>query len=131
MISPTQLEDLCSTVGWSRRPLQKVQQALENSFTYITAWHLHNQQKQLIGFARAVSDAAFHAVLLDIVVHPQFQNQGLGKKMVRVLIKELQQSEIQDITLFASPHASDFYHKLGFVTQPNNLQWMLWCPDKT
>ena len=128
-VQPNQLEDLCSAVGWSRRPLDRVQQSLDNSFSYVAAWHIHNQEQQLIGFARAVSDGAFHATLLDIVVHPDFQNRGLGKTIVTNLIKQLRQSGVKDITLFASPHIVDFYHKLGFISQPNNLQWMLWSFD--
>ena len=127
LVSPKMLEELCSAVGWSRRPLDKVEQSLASSFCYVTAWHFHNQQHQLIGFARAISDGVFHAVLLDIVVHPHFQNRGIGKKIVRASLERLQQAGIKDITLFASPHLTDFYHKLGFVAQPDNLQMMLWC----
>ncbi|WP_019507067.1 GNAT family N-acetyltransferase [Pleurocapsa sp. PCC 7319] len=128
-VQPNQLEDLCSAVGWSRRPLNRVQQALDNSFSYIAAWHIHNQEQRLIGFARAVSDGTFHATMLDILVHPNFQNRGLGKTIVTNLIEQLRQSGVKDITLFASPHIVDFYHKLGFISQPNNLQWMLWSFD--
>ena len=129
LVLPNQLEDLSSAVGWSPRPLDQVKQALENSYSYVSAWHSHEGQEQLIGFARAVSDGVFHAVLLDILVHPHFQNRGIGKTIVQTLIKQLHDSKIKDITLFASPHIVDFYHKLGFVSQPNNLQWMLWCPN--
>jgi ribosomal protein S18 acetylase RimI-like enzyme len=109
--------------------LDKVKQALENSLCYISVWHVHEQKQQLIGFARAIGDGVFQAVLLDILVHPDFQNQGLGKRIVRALTERLQQLEIKEITLFASPHIVDFYHKLGFVCSPNNLQWMIWCGD--
>ncbi|MCC0177472.1 GNAT family N-acetyltransferase, partial [Waterburya agarophytonicola K14] len=125
-ISPEQLEDLFSTVGWSRRPLDRVKQSLDRSFGYVAAWHIYGEKESLIGFARAVSDGVFHATLLDILVAPRFQQRGLGKKIVLALIEQLQQSQINDITLFASPHIVDFYHKLGFVSQPKNLQWMLW-----
>ena len=129
LILPNQLEDLCAAVGWSRRPLDKVEQAIINSFCYVCAWHLVNDRRQLIGFARAVSDGVFQATLLDIVTHPNFQGQGIGKKIVQSLVKLLHQRKIKDITLFASPHIVDFYHKLGFVAQPDNLQWMLWSGD--
>jgi tetratricopeptide (TPR) repeat protein/GNAT superfamily N-acetyltransferase len=129
-VLPKQLEDLCSTVGWTRRPLNQVQQALTNSFAYVSAWQIKPDEKQLIGFSRAMSDGVFHATLLDIVVHPNFQGRGLGKNIVTRLLQQLQQAAIKDITLFASPHLVDFYHQLGFISQPHNLQWMLWCPDK-
>jgi ribosomal protein S18 acetylase RimI-like enzyme len=128
-VSPNQLEDLCSTVGWKPRSLHQVQQALDNSFGYVSAWQIEQDEKQLVGFARAMSDGVFHATLLDIVVHPDFQGRGLGKAIVILLLQQLQQAKIKDITLFASPHLVDFYHQLGFVAQPHNLQWMLWCPD--
>ena len=126
-ILPDSLEELCSQVGWSSRPLDRVKQSLANSFCHVSAWHSTNEQQQLIGFARAISDAAFHAVLLDVLVHPHFQNKGVGKKVVRALIEQLQQAKVKDITLLASPHVFDFYHKLGFIAQPGNLQWMLLC----
>ena len=127
LVSADMLEELRSAVGWSRRLLNKVEQSLANSFCCVSAWHSDNEQQQLIGFARAVCDRSFHAVLLDIVVHPDFQNRGVGKKIVRALIARLEEANIENITLFASPHLTDFYHKLGFVAQPNNLQLMLWC----
>ncbi|MGL6342893.1 MAG: GNAT family N-acetyltransferase, partial [Waterburya sp.] len=128
-VLPNQLENLCSTVGWTPRPLHQVQQALVNSFAYVSAWQIEQDEKQLVGFARAMSDGVFHATLLDIVVHPDFQGRGLGKAIATHLLQQLQQAKIKDITLFASPHLVDFYHQLGFVAQPHNLQWMLWCPD--
>jgi len=129
-ISSEQLETLCSQVGWSPRPLDLVKQSLENSFCHVTAWHKDQEKEQLIGFARAISDGIFHAVLLDIVVDPQFQNRGVGKAIVKTLIKQLSKAHVRDITLIASPHIANFYHKLGFVSQPNSLQWMLWNGSK-
>ncbi len=128
-IFPEELENLCSKVGWSPRPLNLVKQSLENSFCYITAWHKDKEKEQLIGFARAICDRTFHGVLLDIVVDPRFQNRGIGKAVVKTLIEQLSKAQVRDIILIASPHVADFYHKLGFVSQPNNLQWMLWCGD--
>ncbi|MEM6612036.1 MAG: GNAT family N-acetyltransferase [Cyanobacteria bacterium P01_C01_bin.72] len=124
-LSANQLNNLWTAVGWSSRPLTKLEQALEHSFTYITAWHIDREQEQLVGFVRAVSDGVYQATLLDVAVHPDFQGRGIGKTIVKTIIKQLQAAQIADITLFASPQLTDFYHKLGFVAQPKNLQWML------
>jgi tetratricopeptide (TPR) repeat protein len=125
-IPPQQLNDLCKAVGWSSRTLSKLEKALQASFRHVAVWHVDREQQQLIGFARAVSDGVYQATLLDIAVHPDFQARGVGKTLVKTLTKQLQAAQIIDITLVASPHVADFYHQLGFVTQPNNLQWMLW-----
>ena len=130
-ISPSQLNDLCVAVGWSNRSLNRLERAINNSFKYVAAWHVYQEKQQLIGFARAVADGVYQATLLDIAVHPEFQGQGIGKAIVKTLTKQLRAARVADITLYASPHMADFYHKLGFVTQPNNLQWMLFCdPNK-
>ncbi len=128
LISPQQLNNLHLAVGWSSRSLTQLKQALKASFSYVSAIHIHQDQQQLIGFARAISDSVFHATLLDIAVHPDFQGRKVGKNVVKTLVEQLHQAQIEDIILFASPHLVDFYHKLGFLSQPNNLQWMLWCP---
>jgi tetratricopeptide (TPR) repeat protein len=125
-IPPDQVNDLCKAVGWSDRSLSKLEKAIQASFRYVAAWHVDREQQQLIGFARAVSDGVYQATLLDIAIHPDFQGRGVGKTLVKTLTKQLRAAQITDITLFASPHVTDFYHQLGFVTQPNNLQWMLW-----
>ena len=127
-ISTRQLNDLHQAVGWSSRSLAQLEQALKASFSYVSAIHVHQDKEQLIGFARAISDGVFHATLLDIAVHPDFQGRKVGKNVVKTLVEQLHQAQIKDITLFASLHLVDFYHKLGFLSQPNNLQWMLWCP---
>ena len=125
-VTASQLNGLYTSVGWQSRPLDKLERAIKSSFKYISAWHI--EQQQLIGFARAVSDGVYQATLLDIAVHPDFQCRGIGKTLVKTLTQQLHAARIHDITLFASPHVADFYHKLGFVSQPHNLQWMLWCP---
>jgi tetratricopeptide (TPR) repeat protein len=125
-IPPDQLNDLCKAVGWSSRTLSKLEKAIQASFRHVAAWQIDREQQQLIGFARAVSDGVYQATLLDVAVHPDFQGRGVGKTLVKTLTKQLHAAHITDITLFASPHVTDFYHQLGFVTQPNNLQWMLW-----
>ncbi|MEL6494723.1 MAG: GNAT family N-acetyltransferase [Cyanobacteria bacterium J06623_7] len=120
-----QLNNLCLAVGWSNRPLNRLKKAIDHSLCYVAAWHIYREQQQLVGFARAITDGVFQATLLDIAVHPEFQGQGIGKAIVKSLLKQLNAAGVADITLYASPHMTDFYHRLGFVAQPHNLQWML------
>ena len=128
-INPRELEELCQIVGWSPRPLDKVKIALKQSFCIIGIWEIKESDRRLIGFARATSDYAFHATLLDLVIHPDFQGRGLGKTAIAYLVKRLRSAGIKDITLFAHPKVVDFYHSLGFISEPNDLKWMLWCSE--
>lgn len=124
-----ELEQLCDTVGWVRRPLKKVKVAIENSFLTIALSYNENEQKKMIAFARATSDNTFNATIWDVVVHPEFQRQGLGKVLMNEIIKQLRISDINTITLFADPQVLNFYKNLGFISDPDGVKGMFWYPN--
>lgn len=125
-----ELEELCDAVGWSRRPLRKVKKALQHSFLVISMWEERGSARRLIGFSRATSDHAFNATIWDVVVHPDFQHQGMGKALMKQVIKELRGQDISNITLFADPHVVDFYRTLGFMADPEGIKGMFWYPSR-
>ena len=118
-----------SSVGWARRPLRKVKKAIEGSFLVVSIWEVRGNRRFLVGFARATSDHSFNATLWDVVIHPRFQNKGLGKTLMRYIIKKLRSQDISNITLFADPQVVDFYQRLGFVLDPEGIKAMFWYPD--
>lgn len=124
-----ELEELCDAVGWSRRPLRKVKKAIQHSFLVTSMWEQQGSRQRLIGFARATSDHAFNATIWDVVVHPDFQGQGLGKALMRYTIKKLRRQDISNITLFADAQVVDFYRRLGFIVDPEGIKAMFWYPD--
>lgn len=130
-INLQELEELCDTVGWVRRPLKKVKTAIKYSFITISLSYRENKDDKLIGFARATSDNTFNATIWDVVVHPEFQRQGLGKVLINEIVKELRCSGINTITLFADPHVLSFYKALGFVSDPDGIKGMFWYPNSS
>jgi aralkylamine N-acetyltransferase len=124
-----ELEELCDAVGWSRRPIRKVKKAIQHSFIVISMWEERGSYRRLIGFSRATSDQAFNATIWDVVVHPEFQGKGLGKALMKQIIKELRQEDISNITLFADPHVLNFYRGLGFMSDPEGIKGMFWYPS--
>lgn len=124
-----ELEELCDRVGWARRPLRKVKKAIEHSFLVVSMWEVQGKNRRLIGFARATSDHAFNATIWDVVVDPKFQNQGLGKAMMKYAVNQLRSADISNITLFADPQVVKFYQRLGFILDPEGIKGMFWYPD--
>ena len=118
------LEELCDAVGWSRRPLRKVKKAIQHSFLVVSMWEVRGSRRRLIGFSRATSDHAFNATIWDVVVHPDFQGRGLGKALMKQLIKKLRSEDISNVTLFADPQVVDFYKGLGFMPDPEGIKGM-------
>lgn len=123
-----ELEELCDSVGWARRPLRKVRKALENSYLVASIWELKGAKSYLIGFARATSDHSFNATIWDVVIHPRFQSKGLGKAFMKYIINKLRSNDISNVTLFADPQVVDFYRRLGFIPDPEGIKGMFWYP---
>ncbi len=124
-----ELEELCDSVGWARRPLRKVRKALEHSYMVVSMWEVRGTRKRLIGFARATSDCAFNATVWDVAIRPEFQGKGLGKALMSYLITKLRREDISNITLFADPHVVKFYDGLGFLADPEGIKGMFWYPS--
>ena len=123
-----ELEKLCDSVGWVRRPLKKVKLALENSFLIVSLFYYSQNKKKLIGFARVTSDGSFNATIWDVAIHPKFQGQGLGKELMNEVIKQLRDYDISTITLFADPEVIKFYRQIGFIIDPDGVKGMFWYP---
>jgi ribosomal protein S18 acetylase RimI-like enzyme len=123
-----ELEELCDAVGWSRRPIHKVRKALQHSFLVVSMWQQRGSYRRLIGFARATSDHAFNATIWDVVVHPEFQGRGLGRRLMEKVIQELRAQDISNITLFADREVVSFYERLGFTADPEGIKGMFWYP---
>ncbi|KAL6139041.1 hypothetical protein ACLB2K_064319 [Fragaria x ananassa] len=123
------LQSLCDKVGWPRRPLSKLAAALKNSYMVATLHSVRkspgsdgNDQKKLIGLARATSDHAFNATIWDVL------GQGLGKALVEKIIRALLQRDIGNISLFADSQVVNFYQNLGFEADPEGIKGMFWYP---
>ncbi|CAI5491050.1 unnamed protein product [Closterium sp. Naga37s-1] len=133
------LERLCEKVGWPKRPPEKVEAALRNSYL-VTALHLvttppaapegetEGGERELIGMARATSDHTFNATIWDVLVDPRFQGQGLGKALVEQTVRALLRRDIGNITLFADSQVVDFYKGMGFEADPEGIKAMFWYP---
>ena len=126
-----ELEELCDSVGWARRPLRKVRKALEHSYLVASIWEYRGTKSYLIGFARATSDNAFNAKNYPEAkkLYPRFQSKGLGKAFMKYMITKLRANDISNVTLFADPHVVEFYRRLGFVPDPEGIKGMFWYPD--
>ncbi len=67
------------------------------------------------------------AYVEDVVVHPDFQGQGLGKKIMNHLIKRAKERKVDFLELTSSPKrvaANKLYKKLGFELRETNVYRM-------
>ncbi|MBX9687898.1 MAG: GNAT family N-acetyltransferase [Candidatus Obscuribacterales bacterium] len=119
-ISPLQVQDLCASVGWSRRDPVLIARALANSLAVVSAW----DRDIMVGFARATGDQVFNATIWDVAVRPAYQKRGLGRLLMVELLKDLDSYGIPLITLYADPGTDGFYKRFGFSTDPAGVRGM-------
>ncbi len=65
----------------------------------------------------------------DIVSSPEFQNQGLGKRIIRNLIYEAKKEKCYKIILNCTPELKAFYQKCGF--EEKNTQMAIYLENET
>lgn len=95
---------------WARdRQMEDLKVAIAHSDPVITVWNAD----QLIGFARATSDGVYRAVIWDVVIHPDFQGAGLGRKLVQTVLSHPKLSPVERVYLMTT-HQQAFYEKIGF-----------------
>ena len=84
-----------------------------------------------VGMARLVGDFGCHGMLTDVIVHPDYQGKGIGKRLVGEIIKGingmLEPGDKFLVELLPSAGKREFYIKLGFKYKPENMDGMyLW-----
>jgi N-acetylglutamate synthase-like GNAT family acetyltransferase len=115
--------ELFTTTNWNDKyQLNALQlfQALKNSWFLVSAYENEN----LVGFGRIICDGVVHALILDLIVHPDFQDKGIGGAVLEKLVAKCKEHNIHDIQLFCAKGYTGFYEKRGFRKRPDDAPGM-------
>ncbi|MEM6452750.1 MAG: GNAT family N-acetyltransferase [Cyanobacteria bacterium P01_D01_bin.105] len=109
-IEVEQLRQLYLANDWSsgRKPTA-LHRALENSHTVISAW----DDGTLVGVGNALSDGFLVVYYPHLLVHPDYQGQGIGKQIMDRLRQKYEKLHMQ--MLVSEADAIAFYEKCGFT----------------
>ena len=99
-----ELERLFVAADLGGRRGDKIRRAFENSQVVCFAW----DGSRLVGASRAITDWEYHAVVYDVVIHPDYQGQGAGRQMMQALIDRL---PVWRILLVCEEDRVGFYRK--------------------
>ncbi len=106
-----QLVDLFRAAAfWAQdRTKEDMAIAVAHSYPVVTAW----DGDRLIGFSRATSDGVFRATIWDVVIAPDYQGGGLGRRLVETLVSHPHMSRVER-TYLMTTHQQGFYKRIGF-----------------
>ena len=109
-VSWTEVANLFTAIGWGRREPDQ----LEAAFGKSTFQRFAFDGTKLVGFGRTIDDGVYYATVVDMVIDPDYQRQGVGTQIMQSLQSALKGFLIT--TLTAVPQVQPFYARLGWRT---------------
>lgn len=109
-VSPQAIADLRESVGWERQEAD-YPAAFKGYWSTVGGF---DSADTLIAWCAILSDGVHHAVLLDVIVHPSYQNQGIGRQLVAHTIAHITAHNIPIIHVDFLPEKTRFYERCGF-----------------
>ena len=94
-----------------------------------------NEAKKVVGLGtilfekKIIHNFGTVAHIEDIVISADYQNQGLGKRIIRNLIYEAKKEKCYKIILNCTPELKAFYQKCGF--EEKNTQMAIYLENET
>ena len=109
-VESNNIQDLFLSVNWplGNKP-DKLQRAFSHSDTVVTAW----DGDKLVGLINSIADGSLTAYIPYLLVNPNYQKQGIGEKLVRMIVSEYESYE--RIVLLTEKDTVEFYRKCGFL----------------
>lgn len=100
---------LFAQTSWaaSRSP-DAIQTMLDHTPVSLGVW----DGDHLIGFARAVTDDVFRAVIEDVVVDAHYRGRGIGAGIMHQMLERL--AHVEEIALVCVDDLIPFYESFGF-----------------
>jgi predicted N-acetyltransferase YhbS len=103
-----------STLG-ERRPVNDedtLRKMVETANLIVTARH----KGELVGVARSLTDFVFCTYLSDLAVDEKYQNQGIGKELIKQTKLATPKAKL---ILLSAPKAVTYYPKIGMIRHEN------------
>lgn len=108
-----ELVDLYESVGWTAytEDLSILEGVIDGAQHYIAA----RFEGRLVGLVRVIGDGVYIAYIQDLLVHKDYQGQGIGRQLMLLILEEV--SYAKQILLTTEDKASTkrFYESLGMT----------------
>ena len=110
---------LRKSVEWLELEHKQAQTGIDNSLFIISAI----AGNKTVGLTRVVGDSGYIAVIVDVMVLPDFQGNGIGKTMMQKAMEYIKsnigEGQCVFTKLIAAKDRESFYSQFGFEVRPN------------
>ncbi len=106
--SKEDLEFLFNSVKWeSGKYGKELVIAMQNSSRVFSAW----ANDKLVGLINAISDEILVVYIPYLLIHPNYQNRGIGRNLIKLIATEYKNYHIK--YLLSESNTVEFYEKCG------------------
>ena len=109
-VSPKEVANLRESVVWDRNE-EIYPEVLMRHSAYFTS---RNSAGKLIGYVSVLSDEVADAFILDLMVDPEYQREGIGLSLVESVLDYVESLGIQCLHVTFQDHLEEFYGKCSF-----------------
>ena len=106
---------LYQSAGWWKPGLDPetvIPALFSGSFAFAVAYDKNNRA---VGMGRVLSDGISDGYIQDVTVVPSWRGQGIGKRIIALLVATCLRAGVGWIALVAEPGMHTFYEPLGFT----------------
>jgi ribosomal protein S18 acetylase RimI-like enzyme len=126
-LGPSEVNAAYAWVDWPQREGWRLE-ALSRSCTWFAA---READETLVGVARLLDDGGLHAALWDVIVRPDRQGRGIGRRLVEMAVDRCRADGRRLVALVSTPAAVGFFASLGFVTESHGHVAMYLRPHRS
>ena len=117
-ISPEEYMAMRKAVGWHEFPLEQAAEGLKNCYI----WCIREDDRP-IALGRIIWDHGYVIYIADVIVLPEFQGKGLGRKIMETMMDfiraQMKPGYLFMVSLMSAKGKNEFYKKFGFVDRPS------------
>jgi len=78
----------------------------------------------LVAFARVLTDYAYKALVLDVIVAESHRGEGLGDRLLEALVDHPRLADVEHVELYCLGEMVAFYERWGFTDDLGDLRLM-------
>ena len=89
---------------------------------------VENDAKQLVGFARILTDHVFKAEVYDVIVDQAYRDKGIGTLLMASILDHHDLLHVKQFNLQCKAEMIPYYEKWGFTDRLGDLCYMRHVP---